>query len=55
MRLAFSDTLQFCADPDHSPVPLEQLLSKAYAQQRRADVYRPDKVQRSACPACLAG
>ena len=43
MRLAFSDTLAFCADPDHAPVPLDSLLSKQYAQQRRRDV-NPDRV-----------
>ena len=44
MRLGFSDTLQFCADPDHSPIPLDSLLSKQYAQRRRGDV-KADRVR----------
>lgn len=44
MRLAWVDTLQFCADPDFSPVPLDGLLSKQYAKQRRADI-SPDKAR----------
>ncbi len=36
MRLAFADAFQFIADPVFAPAPLEALLSKAYARERRA-------------------
>jgi len=36
MRLAFADTRWFVADPHTNPAPLENLLSKAYAAERRA-------------------
>ncbi len=36
MRVAFADTRWFIADPRHSPIPLDALLSKAYAAERRA-------------------
>jgi gamma-glutamyltranspeptidase/glutathione hydrolase len=35
MRLAFADARWFVADPATDPAPLEALLSKAYAAQRR--------------------
>ena len=35
MRLAFADTRAFVADPAFFPAPLEGLLSKAYADERR--------------------
>ncbi len=35
MRLAFADTCLFVADPAFNPAPLEGLLSKDYATQRR--------------------
>ncbi len=35
MRLAFADTRWFAADPATNPAPLEALLSKAYADERR--------------------
>ncbi len=36
MKLAFADTHRYVADPQHSDVPTEALLSKAYAATRRA-------------------
>ncbi len=35
MRLAFADTRWFVADPAFNPAPLEDLLSKSYADERR--------------------
>lgn len=36
MKLAYADAQRYIADPEHSPVPTEQLLSKEYAASRRA-------------------
>jgi gamma-glutamyltranspeptidase/glutathione hydrolase len=36
MKLAFTDTLAYVADPDYADVPVTGLLSRAYAAQRRA-------------------
>jgi gamma-glutamyltranspeptidase/glutathione hydrolase len=36
MKLAFADVHHFVADPAHAPVPVDELLSTAYAAQRRA-------------------
>ena len=33
-KLAFEDRARFYADPEHATVPVEQLLSKAYARER---------------------
>jgi gamma-glutamyltranspeptidase/glutathione hydrolase len=40
LRLAFADARWFVADPDLAPAPLEALLSKDYAAQRRALIDR---------------
>ena len=36
MKLAFTDTRRYVADPDHAAVPVEGLLSSDYVSQRRA-------------------
>jgi gamma-glutamyltranspeptidase/glutathione hydrolase len=36
MKLAFADVHHYIADPQHEHVPVEELLSKAYAAKRRA-------------------
>ena len=38
MKMAFADRLAVTADPDFVPVPVEQLLSQAYADQRRGQL-----------------
>ena len=38
MRLGFADAKQYVADPDMNPAPLDFLLSKEYAAERRAMV-----------------
>lgn len=43
LRRAFADRAQHLGDPDFAPgIPLERLLSKAYAQELRASI-RPDR------------
>ena len=40
MRLAFADARWYIADPEFKPAPVETLLSKDYAQQRRRLINR---------------
>jgi len=37
-KLAFEDRAKFYADPDFNEIPVDWLVSKAYANQRRADI-----------------
>ena len=34
LRLAFADACKYCADPTHSDLPIEQLLSEEYGCER---------------------
>ena len=50
IKLAFADAATYIADPKHAPVPVDGLLSKAYAAKRRdlidmmcAQVHQPGK------------
>jgi len=40
LKLAFADAERYVADPDFVDIPLEKLLAKAYAEQRRSLVDR---------------
>ncbi len=46
MRLAFADARRYVADPDQSPAPLTDLLSKDYAEERRT-LIDPGKAART--------
>ena len=37
-KLAFADRARFYADPDFAPAPVEELISDAYAERRRAGI-----------------
>lgn len=45
-KLAFEDRAKFYADPDFYNIPIETLISKTYANQRR-DLIDPDRAARS--------
>ncbi|GFN96298.1 gamma-glutamyltransferase, partial [Plakobranchus ocellatus] len=47
LRLAFSDTLHYCADPEYNKLPLDQLLSKDYASKRRSMIEKSGVIPRS--------
>jgi gamma-glutamyltranspeptidase/glutathione hydrolase len=38
MKLAFADAHRYIGDPQHSAIPVEELLSKSYAARRRAAI-----------------
>ena len=38
LKIAFADRRRYMADPDRVPVPVEQLTSKEYAEQRRREI-----------------
>lgn len=42
MRLGFADAFTYVADPEHADIPLEALLSEAYAARRRGMI-EPDR------------
>jgi gamma-glutamyltranspeptidase / glutathione hydrolase len=44
MRLAFADARQYVADPRFSPAPLDELLGKTYAAERR-NLIQPGQAQ----------
>lgn len=41
IKLAVADRIRYCGDPQHTDIPLDGLLSKAYAAERRK-LIRPD-------------
>jgi gamma-glutamyltranspeptidase/glutathione hydrolase len=50
MQLSFADSQWYCADPSHVSVPIQGLLEKSYASQRRA-LIKP----KSCLPVCERG
>jgi gamma-glutamyltranspeptidase/glutathione hydrolase len=38
MKLAYADRAEYLGDPDHVPVPVKGLISKAYAERLRAEI-----------------
>jgi gamma-glutamyltranspeptidase/glutathione hydrolase len=55
LRLAFADTRWYVADPAFNPAPLEGLLSKPYAAQRRSLIQRSRATVDSVRGAPVAG
>jgi gamma-glutamyltranspeptidase/glutathione hydrolase len=57
LRLAFADARWYVADPAFNDIPLEQLLSKNYADERRKliDVSRATMDQRRGTPVASSG
>ena len=59
MKLAYADRATFLGDPDFVHVPVEQLISKTYAEQRRAGIdplrARPAAEIRAGNPAPVEG
>ena len=56
LKLAFADRAAHMGDPDQRPVPVDWLISKAYAAQRRADIDPQRAVeQRAGTPPAHAG
>ncbi|MFQ5641356.1 MAG: gamma-glutamyltransferase [bacterium] len=56
-KLAFEDRAKFYADPDFNDIPVKQLISKAYADERRklVDSQRASKRYDAGNPALQAG
>ncbi len=52
-KLAFEDRAKFYADPDFNDIPVEELISKEYAEKRRK-LINPDKAARSYDPGELS-
>jgi gamma-glutamyltranspeptidase / glutathione hydrolase len=51
-KLAFADRDRYISDPEFTPVPVKQLLSKEYASERRALIH-PNKVIESPSPGII--
>ncbi|BFZ03112.1 hypothetical protein BsWGS_06151 [Bradybaena similaris] len=43
LRLAFADTMEYCADPSQTDIPINKLLSKDYATKQRHRI-SPDRI-----------
>ncbi len=52
-KLAFEDRARYYADPAFGDIPLERLLSKAYARER-ANLINPDRAARNYAPGITA-
>jgi len=53
-RLAFEDRARYFADPDFADIPIDWLISKAYAAERAA-LIRPDRILASLRPGEVPG
>jgi gamma-glutamyltranspeptidase/glutathione hydrolase len=51
LRIAFADTRHYCADPDSVKVPIEELLSDKYAQER-VTLLNPDMANTDTSRGC---